>query len=184
MINLDGALFYYDIYLQKRGYDMKYILKKLVEKPCLYSKNNIVTEVNNEFMNLTGYFEKDFIGKSLTEISCMLKIDSQIYLENIENEYTCYMFTKEYEPIEVTISCKSLNCENVSDGVFISDKEGKYIKVNSKIMDICPTDTMKYLGDSHKINKYFDMLGNQITIKNMPKAIIPSKIYKCLKISP
>jgi len=147
---------------------MKYILKKLVEKPCLYSKNNIVTEVNNEFMNLTGYFEKDFIGKSLTEISCMLKIDSQIYLENIENEYTCYMFTKEYEPIEVTISCKSLNCENVSDGVFISDKEGKYIKVNSKIMDICPTDTMKYLGDSHKINKYFDMLGNQITIKNMP----------------
>jgi len=311
---------------------MKYVLKKFNKKPFLYSKNNIVAEVNNEFMNFTGYFEKDLIGKSLTEISCMLKIDSQIYLENIENEYSCHMFTKEYEPREITISCKSLKCknekiyfiketpnssvkekfdfvkqlytdsktgysiisvpdlillkvnqnylntldepynkmdnsigkkhkeiitgyecseaeeiwksvittgkpyhveefqhnyfnrgvtywnlaivpifvegnlkyiinkmldvtekvldrkllhkqveiikeqkeqleaviDNVSDGVFILNKEGKHIKVKSKTIDICPNDSIKYLGDSRKINKYFDMLGNEITIENMP----------------
>ena len=311
---------------------MKYILKKKVEKPFLYSKNNIVAEINNEFTNLTGYSNNELIGKSLTEISTMLKIDSQIYLENIENEYSCYMFTKKYEPIEVTISCESLNCENekayfikenassrvkekfdfvkqlytdsktgfsiisvpdlillkanenylnylgepynkmdnsigkkhkeiipgyegnkaeeiwnsvittgkpyyveefqhnyfkrgvtywnssivpifiegklkyiinktldvtervlnrkllhervkiieeqkeqleavienVSDGVFISDKEGKYIKVNSKVRNIYSDDSLNCLGDSHKINNYFDMLGNEIAVENMP----------------
>ena len=91
---------------------MECILKKSDEKPFLYSKNNIVTEIDNHFISLTGYSNSELIGKSLTEISCMLKIDSQIYLQNIEDEYSCFMFTKEYEPIEVTISCKSLKHNN------------------------------------------------------------------------
>ena len=88
--------------------DMECILKKPNEEPFLYSKNNIVNEVNDEFINLTGYSNNELIGKSLTEISNMLRIDSQVYLENIENEHSGYLFTKEYEPIEITISCKSL----------------------------------------------------------------------------
>ena len=31
---------------------MKYILKKFYEKPFIYSKNNIVIEVNNEFIKI------------------------------------------------------------------------------------------------------------------------------------
>ncbi len=109
------------------GSDMECILKKSDEKPFLYSKNNIVTEIDNHFINLTGYSNSELIGKSLTEISCMLKIDSQIYLENIEYEYTCFMFTKEYEPIEVTISCERLkhNNENI---YFIEENKNSRIK--------------------------------------------------------
>jgi signal transduction histidine kinase len=106
---------------------MKDILKKAVEKPVLYSKNNIVTEVNNDFINLTGYYNNELIGKSLTEISNMLRIDSQVHLENIESEYSCYMFTKEYEPREVTISCKSLDCQNEKT-YFIKEKPNSNIK--------------------------------------------------------
>jgi len=106
---------------------MEYILKKPDEKPFLCSKNNIVTEIDNHFINLTGYSNSELIGKSLTEISCMLKIDSQIYLENIEYEYTCFMFTKEYKPIEVTISCERLkyNNENI---YFIEENKNSSIK--------------------------------------------------------
>jgi len=106
---------------------MENILKKSDEKSFLYSKNKIVTEVNNDFINLTGYSNNELIGKSLTEISIMLKIDSQVHLENIESEYSCYMFTKEYDPIEVTISCKSLDFQNERI-YFIKEKPNSNIK--------------------------------------------------------
>ena len=109
---------------------MKYTLKKVTEKPFLYSKNNIITKVNNEFINLSGYSENELIGKSLTELSCMLRIDSQIYLENIEDEHDCYIFTKELEPKEVTISCKRLQVEN-EKVYFIKER------LNSRIEEEC-----------------------------------------------
>lgn len=80
--------------------------------PIICSTNNIVTQVNVEFINLTGYTEDNLIGNSLSSICSMLNIHNQIYLESMERELRCYIFTKEYEPREITISCKSLNCDN------------------------------------------------------------------------
>jgi len=54
------------------------ILKGTAEKPFLRSKNNIIAEVNTEFINITGYSNDELIGKSLNQISIMLRIDSQI----------------------------------------------------------------------------------------------------------
>jgi len=108
---------------------MKYILKKINEKPFLCSKNNIVTEVNNEFLILTGYFKNELIGKSLSEISIMLRLDSQIDLGNIKNDYIGYIFTKECEPIETIIDCKRLECKNEKSYFF---KENPNLKVNEK----------------------------------------------------
>ena len=42
---------------------MECMLKNSDQKPFLYSKNNIVVEVNNEFVNLTGYSNNELIGK-------------------------------------------------------------------------------------------------------------------------
>ncbi|GIM29711.1 hypothetical protein CPJCM30710_23770 [Clostridium polyendosporum] len=109
---------------------MKYTLNKKAEKPFLHSKNSIVIEVNNEFVKFIGYSRNELIGKSLTEISYMLRINSQIYLNNIENVFRCYVFTKSYEPREVTISCKVLECQNEKMYFF---KE----KPNSRIEDKC-----------------------------------------------
>lgn len=107
---------------------MKYTLNKKTQKPFLHSKNSIIIEVNNEFINFTGYSRSEFIGKSLCEISSMLRLNSQIYLETIEDEYSCYIFTESYEPREVTIFCKVLECENEKIYFF---KE----KANSRIED-------------------------------------------------
>ena len=106
---------------------MKYIFKNVFEKAFLYSENNVVTEVNNNFINLTGYSNKELIGKSLTEINNMLRIDAQVNLENIENEYSCYMFTKELEPKEVIISCKGLNGQN-EKAYLIKETENSIVK--------------------------------------------------------
>lgn len=107
---------------------MRYTLKKKYERPFLHLRNSIIIEVNNEFINFTGYSRNELIGKSLYEINSMLRLNSQICLENIQDECSCYMFTRSYEPREVTILCKTLECENEKMYFF---KE----KVNSRIQD-------------------------------------------------
>ncbi|MEQ8198036.1 MAG: PAS domain-containing protein [Clostridiaceae bacterium] len=91
---------------------MKYTLKRKTEKPFLCSKNSIIIKVNNEFIDLTGYSRNELTGKSLAEISNMLRIDSQVCLENIENEHSCYVFTKDYEARNVSINCKMAEAGN------------------------------------------------------------------------
>jgi PAS domain S-box-containing protein len=95
------------------GYVVKYMLKKPIEKSFLYSENNIIVEVNKEFINLTGYSENELIGKSLTEISRMIRIDSQINLQDIKNDSIFYIFAKSFEEIQVTISCKTSDNSNI-----------------------------------------------------------------------
>lgn len=85
---------------------MKYVLKEGFKSSHLCCMNNIVTNINAEFTKLTEYTKEEIIGKSLTEVSRLLRIDSQVCLEDIDSEYSCYMFTKEYKPREVTITCK------------------------------------------------------------------------------
>lgn len=118
---------------------MKYTLKKAAEKPFLYSMNNIVTLVNKDFINLTGFSENELIGKSLMEISYMLKIDCQVYLENIDSEYICYMFTKGYEAREVTISCERLKSQNEKK-YFIKEKSNSSIKEKFDFVEQLYTD--------------------------------------------
>ncbi len=110
---------------------MKYDFKGLRNKPYLISENNIVIEINREFTSLFGYSENEIIGKLLAEISILIRIDSQIYLDNIENECSCYMFTKKYEPREINITCKRLESEN--EKIFFIEE-----KANSRIEDILP----------------------------------------------
>lgn len=105
---------------------MKYTLKKKIEAPFLQSKNSIIIGINNEFIKLTGYSKDELIGKSLYEISFMLRLNSQICIDNIESDYNCYMFTKSCEAREITILCKPLEHENEKMYFF---KE----KVNSRI---------------------------------------------------
>lgn len=109
---------------------MKYTLNKKVEKPFLHSKNNIIIKVNNEFTKFTGYSKDELIGKLLTEISCILRIKSNIYINNIEKDYECYVFTKSLEAREVTISCKSLEC--IDEKIYFFNE-----KPNSRIEDKC-----------------------------------------------
>lgn len=142
---------------------MKYSLKKCFEKPLLFCNNNIVTFINDEFKKLCGFTEGELLGKPLTEVSCMLRIDSQIYLENINDKYDCYIFTKEYEPREVTISSKLSQSNNEKIYFF---KE----KLNSRIENKFP-----YLEQLYKDNQIGD------AVYSFPDFVLLKANDKCLE---
>ncbi|MFL0198853.1 hypothetical protein ACJDU8_25375 [Clostridium sp. WILCCON 0269] len=77
--------------------------ERMVE-PCLHSFDSIIVKVNKEFIDLTNFTKKELFGKSLMEIGQMLRINSQITIDNIDNNYSGYMFTKSLEVREVDIS--------------------------------------------------------------------------------
>ncbi len=110
---------------------MNNTLIRSVTKPFIRIKNNFAFEINNEFEKLTGYLRSDMLGKSISEISKILKIDTQVNIKYIESECSCYIFTKEYEPREVTISCKRIQNEN-DQIYYIKEKR------NSRIEDRIP----------------------------------------------
>ena len=83
---------------------MGYNLNNKIIEPCLYSCDSIITEVNKEFIDLTGFTIDELLGKSLTEIGDMIKINLQILIDNIESKYSGYIFTKILESREVNIS--------------------------------------------------------------------------------
>ena len=71
----------------------------------IITQNNIIIEVNGNFLKLTGYTEKEILGLTLVEASKLLRIDSQVDLQDIEDDTTIFVFTKELVAIEGTISC-------------------------------------------------------------------------------
>jgi len=91
-------------HLLNGGNVMKYKFNNRVIKPCLYSCDNIITEANKEFIKFTGYALDELLGKSLIEIGVMIRINSQILLDNISGKYSGYVFTKSLSAREVNIS--------------------------------------------------------------------------------
>jgi len=77
--------------------------KRIIE-PCLYSCNSIITKVNKEFIDFTGFEKNELLGKSLIEIGDMIRINSQMPIDNINSTYSGYIFTKCLEVREVIIS--------------------------------------------------------------------------------
>ncbi|HEY5587172.1 MAG TPA: PAS domain-containing protein [Ruminiclostridium sp.] len=76
---------------------------KIIEA-YLYSRESIITEVNDEFIDLTGFTRGELLGKSLIEIGTMIRINTQIFLENINTNYSGYVFTKSLSVRDVNIS--------------------------------------------------------------------------------
>lgn len=96
---------------------MKYLIKKR-SKAIFHTKNSILTEVNDQFENLTGFLMEELIGKSIEEIKVMLKTDLK---PSHDSTNSFYLFTKDLEPREVTISCKKIEDKNESI-YFIKEK--------------------------------------------------------------
>jgi len=97
-------------------------------KPYLYLCDNIVTEVNKEFLNFTGYTDVELLGKTIIEICHMLKINFLKFPQNISCKYLGYIFTKTLEARDVTIS--------LFDGSKINERKYTFSKrPNSKLND-------------------------------------------------
>ena len=76
------------------------------EKAILSTNQGRVKNVNNNFLDLTGYCENQLINKSVQEVfHNLLRVNVDIRAIKAEDEpTTCFIFTRALEPIEVTIS--------------------------------------------------------------------------------
>ncbi|WP_242980651.1 PAS domain-containing sensor histidine kinase [Clostridium vincentii] len=107
---------------------MKNTFNNGIKQAYLYSCNSIITKVNKNFIDLTGFTIDEVLGKSLIEIEVMLKINSQITIDNIDSKYSGYIFTKSHAPREVTIS--------LLQGREINEKIYTFVeKLNSRLED-------------------------------------------------
>ena len=79
-------------------------LNNKMSEPYLCSCDGIVTEVNQPFVELTGFTINNIIGKSLLEIGVMIRINTQMLLDNINRYYSGYIFTNLLSAREVDIS--------------------------------------------------------------------------------
>jgi len=103
-------------------------LENKVTQAYLCSCHGIITGVNSEFIDFTGFTMKELIGKSLKEIGDILKLSSQIHIDNINSTYSGYIFTKLLSPREVNISPLPGNNTNEKIYTFVE-------KLNSRLND-------------------------------------------------
>ncbi|MFT8315396.1 MAG: PAS domain-containing sensor histidine kinase [Clostridium sp.] len=118
---------------------MKYTLKA-IKKLFFCSNNNFITKVSRDFVDFSGYSEDELVGKSLNEISMLLRIDSVVNLEDIKDKFEGYMFTKQCNAREVTIICKYLEGNNKREYYF---REKPNSRIEDKMMfvaQICKND--------------------------------------------
>lgn len=92
----------------------------------LISKNNTIIQVSKRLLEISGYTEDEFIGKSLMEVASLLKINCQINLHHIEGPHMVYIFNKEALPIDVTITCKSSSEEDIKT-YYIEENQQKFL---------------------------------------------------------
>jgi signal transduction histidine kinase/PAS domain-containing protein len=130
---------------------MKYIMNKGLPKAIFHTKNGILVEANEQFESLTGFLKEELIGKSIEEVSIILKTE----LENIhESNNSFYLFTKDLEPREVTISCEKI--EDKNENIFFIKE-----KYNSRLENIFPF-----------INSYFYDEEQGIAIYSVPDLLV------------
>lgn len=87
-------------------------MTKATKSACIYSEKDIVYEVSDEFLQLTGYTYDDIIDKTLREFSLLLKSNFQRNLEDIKDSSDLYIFTSEDLPLNVKVTYESLSEEN------------------------------------------------------------------------
>lgn len=87
----------------------------------LISKDNIIIDVDENFLDLSGYMKSEIVGKTLLKVSKILRIDRQVDLGSLEEGTNIFLFTKELVPIEGTISCQTM--DNGGKKVFLFQGE-------------------------------------------------------------
>ncbi|HEY5584441.1 MAG TPA: PAS domain-containing sensor histidine kinase [Ruminiclostridium sp.] len=125
---------------------------KIVESN-LYSRDSIITDVNKEFTDCTGFTTDELLGKSLKIIEQQKQQIEQLKYE-VEQKNT--------QLISIL--------ENLSEGVMVSDNKGKYIMMNPEAKRLVyQSSHVIDAGDSSRNTHYFDIEGNDIPFENLPE---------------
>ena len=87
----------------------------------LHLRDYIVVKVTNEFLDLIQYLREDIVDKHISEVLSLLKATFDI--KEIEKEKNYFIFTKDYEAIEVNIELEdNLIMFKVNSGTKLKDK--------------------------------------------------------------
>lgn len=87
----------------------------------LHLRDYIVIKVTNEFLDLIQYLREDIVDKHISEVLRLLKATFDI--KEIEKEKNYFIFTKDYEAIEVNIELEdNLIMFEVKGGTKLKDK--------------------------------------------------------------
>lgn len=87
----------------------------------LHLRDYIVVKVTNEFLDLIQYLREDIVDKHISEVLSLLKATFDI--KEIEKEKSYFIFTKDYEAIEVNIELENnLIMFEVKGGTKLKDK--------------------------------------------------------------
>lgn len=87
----------------------------------LHLRDYIVIKVTNEFLDLIQYLREDIVNKHISEVLSLLKATFDI--KEIEKEKNYFIFTKDYEAIEVNIELEdNLIMFKVNKGTKLKDK--------------------------------------------------------------
>lgn len=87
----------------------------------LHLRDYIVIKVTNEFLDLIQYLREDIVNKHISEVLSLLKATFDI--KEIEKEKNYFIFTKDYEAIEVNIELEdNLIMFKVNRGTKLKDK--------------------------------------------------------------
>ena len=108
----------------------------------LFSSNGIITSVNDEFIDFTGFTMGELVGKSLREISLMIKFNLELNLDNINNRYSEFIFTKFMEAREVNISILLDKEKNKQKYIFIEKPNSRFEDKFTFVEQICRENTL------------------------------------------
>jgi signal transduction histidine kinase len=97
---------------------MKYEIATNIQKPYIKSNGNIIVDINNEFVSMTGFERDDFVGKTLEQAGMALRTFDQVNLETVQGFIDIYIFTKLLEPLEVKL--KIIEYNNTKTFYFIN----------------------------------------------------------------
>ena len=104
------------IYIYKnliiRRDDMNIRNTQTINTPSIHYRDNVIYKANEEFLQLTGCIYEEIIGKSIEELSNLLKTNINIDFKNDNTLSQGYIFTSRDHPKYVEVRSSKLSREN------------------------------------------------------------------------
>jgi len=154
----NGDSFKYTQYYDMQGMELSVedmvgsrVLRGEIVKQC---RIKAVRPDKTIYYSFSGNPVYDDKGEVSSAVLCCRDITEQIESD--------LMIFKRKEQLEILF-------ENISDGIYISDKEGEFLFTNSEgKRQLDQPDSTSVLGENHSRVQYFDMQGNVIPLDQMP----------------
>ena len=132
-----------------------------MEQPALNPHTREIEYFDTSITPITDNERVKFLILSLNNVTEKVRY-------RIENEKKALVIEKQKEQLEGIM-------ENMSDAIFISDMNGKYILKNKAAMEYFTTK-IEQVGDVYNAARFYDIDGKRITPDRMPEVLMESGI--------